>query len=133
MLLAAGRALVDVAPGERPRLALTTSPAAEPVRPALAEQIVATGLVGAEPGDERRQVLRQIVRQHAKPSRSARLPPLYCIPTIDQLEPDAHRELVSLNGQKAVSTHAARASPIPSKSAASITPIRDKLMGTSSQ
>ena len=61
------------------------------------EQVVPTGLVGAETADERRQVLWQIVRQHVKTSRPARLPPFYCTATIDQPKPDARRERKTIN------------------------------------
>jgi hypothetical protein len=84
VLLAAARALVNVAPPERVGFVVATRPAAEPLRPTLPEQIVPTLLVAAEPGDERRQVLRQIVRQHANPSRLGHLPPFYRAAIPDQ-------------------------------------------------
>ena len=67
MLLAAGRALVDVAPRQHVGIVMPASAAAETFRPARLEQMLPALLVRAEPGDERRQIPWQIVRQHVSP------------------------------------------------------------------
>src|SRR5262249_11074215 len=65
MLLAAGYALVDVAPRQLVGVIVPAGAAAEAVRPAHLEQMIPALLVPAEPGDERRQIPEQLVRQHA--------------------------------------------------------------------
>jgi hypothetical protein len=110
VLLDVGCTLVEVAPPRRISLAATVGPAAESLRRALAERKVRTLRVGAEPGDERRQVLRQVVRKYAQPrgqsdpTISTRQPPQInqgltvvesCLGSsnqVDQLADDKRRE-----------------------------------------
>jgi hypothetical protein len=62
VLLAAGHALVDDLGLERVGVVVPAGSAPESVRPARLEQVLATLIVGAEPGQERWHVFRQIVR-----------------------------------------------------------------------
>src|SRR3954453_16222602 len=64
VLLAAGHALVDDLGLERVGVVVPAGNAPGSVRPAGREQVLPALLVGAEPGQERWHVFRQIVRKH---------------------------------------------------------------------
>src|SRR5512146_209426 len=95
VLLATGRALVDVALLEPPGLAVTARSAAKPVRPALLQQIGVAPLVGAEARNERRQVLRQILGQHHETSTVRSPATFYRSASPDQPKPDGRGELAT--------------------------------------
>jgi hypothetical protein len=68
VLLAAGHALVDDLGPERVGIVVATSYASKSVRPAGLEQVLPALLIGAELGQERWHVFRQIVRKHRCPT-----------------------------------------------------------------
>src|SRR4051794_36149481 len=76
VLLAAGHALVDETGPQRVGVIMTAAVAAEAARPARPEQVFTTLFVGPESGVELKEILREIVGQHAS------LRQLVCIATL---------------------------------------------------
>jgi len=64
VLLAAGHAFVDDLGLQRVSIVMATGDAAETIRPACREEVLAALLIGAESGQERWHVFRQVIRDH---------------------------------------------------------------------
>ena len=64
VLLAAGHAFIDDLGLQRVGIVMATGDAAKAFRPACRKEVIPALLIGAEPGQERRQIFRQIVGDH---------------------------------------------------------------------